>query len=66
MVPEGEVNMEALKPCPFCGYETLEVYDYALPGDPRPKWSVSCEMCMTLGPQKSTKSEAISAWNMRE
>lgn len=57
---------EELKPCPFCGNDNLEVYDYALPGDPRPKCSVNCEICMTVGPQEPTEQEAISAWNRRD
>ena len=41
--------------CPVCGGETCAI----LFG----KWYCGCDKCKTLGPVRSTRSEAVKAWN---
>jgi len=59
-------SQQALAKCPFCGQadegnSELSVKKNNINGNR----AVFCENCMTHGPQKATKEEAIEAWNRR-
>lgn len=48
--------------CPFCGSTVLNIgYSFSIRGKMR---YVSCK-CGAQGPEKRTRSEAISSWNSR-
>lgn len=51
----------ALKPCPFCGHETVEILGR---GDVH--WG-RCDAidCGTAGPIRHVEADAIAAWNRR-
>jgi len=51
---------EDLKPCPFCGSK-----DDMLINDEDYEVFVFCWSCEARGPNKSTKTDAIKAWNRR-
>ena len=58
---------DELKPCPFCGAsDPSDVFVGRLQSDGR-RWAVACEAtdCLTEGPHRATKREAIAAWNTR-
>ncbi len=48
-----------LKRCPFCGSPQLEMSGTSV------CW-VSCSNCQAEAPPKSTKEEAVKAWNRRK
>ena len=51
-----------LKPCPFCGSESVE-YDYrAFKIQP---WSVHCMWCHIRTDVYRTQEEALNVWNRR-
>jgi Lar family restriction alleviation protein len=52
-----EVTMEKLKPCPFCGFEDIEV--------DRGEFSshATCIKCEAQGPLEESVAKAIEAWN---
>jgi len=54
-------NTPELKPCPFCGSETIcmDEVDRHLP------FNAYCFDCSADGPMASTKKEAIAWWNTR-
>ena len=54
----------ALKPCPFCGYDLVLVHETDW-SDP-PTWSVHCvnKDCPLHG-AKLTRADAVAAWNAR-
>lgn len=56
---EGGVNMDELKPCPFCGSKNLTIVDGF--GE---KY-VGCMECAAVGPSADTEKEAFDAWNRR-
>lgn len=64
-------NMEnkELKPCPFCGSETIVVenYDESCNSDyPSIYWHSVCVDCGCNIPMCDTEEEAIEAWNKRD
>lgn len=50
--------MEEMKPCPFCGSESVVVRKQIEPSS----W-VSCLICGALGPDGKTPEDAIVKWN---
>lgn len=53
--------MDKLKPCPFCGYEYVDI-DGNGSGD---FWWGVCGNCGTEGPVRKSLKEATEAWNRR-
>jgi Lar family restriction alleviation protein len=53
---------EELKPCPFCGNDTVHVHDSYCAGS---GFMVLCANCTAEGPLSNTESEAESEWNRR-
>jgi Lar family restriction alleviation protein len=49
--------MEKLKPCPFCGYEDIEV------GATDFNYYADCLKCEARGPLEDKEAKAIEAWN---
>lgn len=61
------MNIDGLKPCPFCGGEPYlqyfdGIYDY---GPQEPTYCVECLDCGGEGPTCESGEEAIEAWNRR-
>ena len=55
------VNVEELKPCPFCGGIDIRL-NYVLS---RARFKVMCENCKCTTNQFLDKNDAIEAWNRR-
>jgi Lar family restriction alleviation protein len=51
-----------LKPCPFCGAESIKVENDKEAGD----WYVFCNECLSEGPNVATEVIAIRSWNTRK
>ena len=54
------LNMEELKPCPFCGSELTQMTSYL------GEWWVVCCECFCSTAMETTEKEAIKAWNKRK
>lgn len=52
--------MSELKPCPFCGNDEIQRYNY----EPN-KWRVTCRDCRNTTKDWPTLDEAIESWNTR-
>jgi Lar family restriction alleviation protein len=52
--------MITVKPCPFCGYEDVEIDEVGVG-----EFAVDCPECRAIGPICDTVMEAISFWNDR-
>lgn len=51
-----------LAPCPFCGADETEL---ALSTIMPRQVAVGCARCGAYGPQKTRRTDAIAAWNLR-
>ena len=51
---------QELKPCPFCGSDTVDYLKLS-----PTCWTVACGPCETEGPAASTSEEAAETWNKR-
>lgn len=63
----NDTKAQGLLPCPFCGAsDPSDVFVNRLQSDGR-RWTVYCTAtdCLTEGPHRATKREAIAAWNTR-
>ena len=58
--------MDELKPCPFCGSNTLELDKEISPTGDYSIWFVTCYDCPCQGVRGDTREEAIKAWNTRQ
>ena len=56
---DGDTQMNELKPCPFCPDGGKPEIGYTVT-----YWGY-CHTCGTEGPYKTTREEAIEAWNTR-
>lgn len=68
MVPEGEIDMAELKPCPWpecknSNKDWLYVVQRDFFGEPM--YQVRCHNCGATGPLDIDADQAISAWNRR-
>lgn len=52
--------MTTINPCPFCGYDGVEIDEVAIT-----EYAVDCPECRCIGPICGTVMEAISYWNDR-
>jgi Lar family restriction alleviation protein len=50
-----------MKPCPFCGQESLEILDGMFTSE----IVVECPNCKAEGPHASSEAEAIALWDAR-
>lgn len=65
MVPEGEVNMENLKPCPFgCKIKVLNMGVITTAPNFFKEYYIRCK-CGASGPVCPTEQAAKDAWNRR-
>lgn len=55
-----------LKPCPFCGKDSLGRNDPWEEEDADGYFWVTCLSCVADGPPASSKSHAIKLWNERK
>ena len=58
---EGELIMEQLKLCPFCG----RIPDHGRMDDKQTGWFIVCDRCGARGPLEKTVDKAIKSWNER-
>lgn len=63
------VNVNELKPCPFCGGEAeikSRYIGYGSIGLGAHDWfAIACNDCRTISKEYGTKEQAIAAWNNR-
>jgi Lar family restriction alleviation protein len=58
----------SLNLCPFCGAMnniTVEINPHYWDTGMQDFYAVHCHECTTFGPYKSSREEAVSAWNER-
>lgn len=55
-----------MKPCPFCGGNATAIFLSPSSSDYYEAWIVRCSFCSALGPEASTKENAVTKWNTRE
>ena len=53
---------EALRPCPFCGSEVIDMFEGTVGGDYA---AAMCRQCHATGPEGSNREEAEELWNAR-
>ena len=58
---KGEMTMSELKPCPFCGCEDIEEFNFC--GD---LFYVQCTNCSGCVGACDTAEEAVEEWNRRD
>ena len=51
-----------LKPCPFCGSESISLEEAGRNTD---VWFIQCEYCGATFPHFDSKEEAMFVWNTR-
>ena len=54
--------MSKLKPCPFCGSESISCRDAGYHTD---VWFIQCEECWATFPHFDSEQEAVETWNRR-
>lgn len=52
---------EELKPCPFCGSQSVEIFR----SDNLDSWRVSCNDCAVTTKEEMSEEIAITVWNRR-
>lgn len=55
--------MDKLKPCPFCGFENLEIYNEIVNEDDF--YFIECSKCHSSSPKCRMEIHAIQVWNSR-
>lgn len=51
-----------LKPCPFCGYDAVNIFSFQVPVY-LDRYFVHCSKCQATGPNCQTKEAAANLWN---
>jgi len=56
------MSIEPLRPCPFCGSESIDMFEGMVGGVYA---AAMCRTCHASGPEGSTREEAERLWNAR-
>lgn len=54
-----------LLPCPFCGYDAVEVISFEVEETQSIEFAVTCQNCSCFGPNDISLERAAEMWNLR-